>query len=318
MTDADVLVAGEALVDMLPDREGPLAAVESFTRRAGGAPANVAAALATLGRPPLFWTRVGDDPFGEFLLDTLAERGVPDDLVKRDLGASTPLAFVGHDADGDSSFTFYRDDTADTRLEPGGVSDATLAAVDWVHVGGVTLAGGPAREATYDLAARARAADCEVSFDPNARPELWTDRDFPASVDRLLDLATVVKTTPADAAAAGVEADDPTALAEAVLARGPHTALVTLGEAGAVGVADEDAPWGPASARVEGGDVDAVDATGAGDAFTAGAVAALSGGEPLREAVAFAAAVGAAATTARGAMAALPDRDAVRAVRGER
>jgi fructokinase len=318
MTDADVLVAGEALVDMLPDREGPLAAVESFTRRAGGAPANVAAALATLDRPPLFWTRVGDDPFGEFLLDTLAERGVPDDLVKRDLGASTPLAFVGHDADGDSSFTFYRDDTADTRLEPGGVSDATLAAVDWVHVGGVTLAGGSAREATYDLAARARAADCEVSFDPNARPELWTDRDFPASVDRLLDLATVVKTTPADAAAAGVEADDPTALAEAVLARGPHTALVTLGEAGAVGVADEDAPWGPASARVEGRDVDAVDATGAGDAFTAGAVAALSGGEPLREAVAFAAAVGAAATTARGAMAALPDRDAVRAVRGER
>jgi fructokinase len=78
---ADLLVAGEALVDFIPDRPGPLADVETFTRRAGGAPANVAVGLATLGDPPLFWTRVGRDPFGDHLVETLADHGVPDDLV---------------------------------------------------------------------------------------------------------------------------------------------------------------------------------------------------------------------------------------------
>jgi len=313
-----VLVAGETLVDFIPESAGPLADVGTFTRRPGGSTANVAVALARLDHRASFWTRVGDDAFGDFLVDTLAEAGVPTDRVERDPDAKTALAFVSHDAEGDRGFTIYRDGTADTRLEPGTVPDTELAALDWVHVGGVTLTDEPARSATYDLAERASAAGCTVSFDPNARPGLWSAFDYTDSVERMLPDVDVLVASREDLAAAGIERDDPGTLCRAVADRGPDTVFVTMGADGAAAVATEAAHWGPDESRHDGFDVDVVDTTGAGDAFTAGAIAALREGSALAETVAFAGAVGAAATTGRGAMAALPDRDAVRAIRAGR
>jgi fructokinase len=334
MTDSepDLLVAGETLIDFLPDRASSLADVESFSRRAGGAPANVAVALARLDSIPWFWTRVGEDPFGDYLVETLGEYGVPDRFVERDPEADTALAFVSHDEGGERAFTFYRDATADTRVEPGGVPDETLDGVDWVYVGGVMLAAEPGRSATLDLARRAADRDCTVVFDPNARPELWdsddgtSDHGFPASVREMLDHAHVVKATPEDLAAAGFESENPEALTEAVCERGPHTVLLTLGGSGAFAYATEAAPWGAGTAFHEGYDVDPVDTTGAGDAFTAGVLVALSDSalastsdaetpeteSSLSEVLAFANAVAAVTTTAPGAMTALPTREAVR------
>jgi len=80
----------------------------------------------------------------------------PFGLVERDPGAKTTLAFVTHDETGERAFTFYRDGTADTRLEPGRIDDETLADCEWVHAGGVTLSSGPSRAATLDLLERAR------------------------------------------------------------------------------------------------------------------------------------------------------------------
>ncbi|WP_435178353.1 carbohydrate kinase family protein [Halorussus sp. AFM4] len=320
-SDPDVLVAGEALVDFLPDAPGPLAEVENFSRRAGGAPANVAVGLARLDEVPWFWTRVGEDPFGDHLAETLASFGVPDRFVERDPVAKTALAFVSHDEDADRAFTFYRDGTADTRVEPGGVPDATLDAVEWVYVGGVMLAADPGRTATLDLAERATDRGATVVFDPNYRPELWaaSDRDYPDLVAEMLDRADVVKATPEDLAAAGFEAESPEALAGAVADAGPHTVLLTLGESGAFASATDRAPWGPAAASHGGYDVEAVDTTGAGDAFTAGALAALADGDAaevsLSEVLGFANAVAAVTTTAPGAMTALPSREAVREFR---
>ncbi|MWG36255.1 carbohydrate kinase family protein [Halomarina oriensis] len=312
----DVLVAGETLVDFLPGSAGPLASVERFTRRPGGAPANVAVGLATLGHAPWFWTRVGADPFGDLLAETLADHGVPDRFVERDPEAKTTLAFVEHDDAKDRAFTFYRDGTADTRLRPGTVPDGVLASVGWVYVGGVALASGSSREATFDLVERARERGAMVVFDPNARPELWDD-DFAAVATRALEATDVVKATPEDLAAVGLEGS-PAALAEAVLDGGPHTALVTRGAKGAHASSTADAPWGADTVDHAGYPVDPVDTTGAGDAFTAGALAALVDGESLPEVLAFANAVAAVTTTAEGAMTALPDRGAVRAFRSDR
>lgn len=312
--DPDVLVAGETLIDFLPDVEGALATVDTFTRRPGGAPANVAVALARLGRPPWFWTRVGADPFGDVLVETLAAEDVPSRFVERDAEAKTTLAFVERGAD--PSFVFYRDGTADTRLEPGRIPGDVLDAIEWVVLGGVTLAQEPSRAATIDLARRAHSRDCTVVFDPNARPELWAGGDFPGTIDTFLEHVDVLKATPDDLRAAGFDGDAP-ALADSVLERGPHTVAVTLGREGAMARATEDAPWGACSLEHAGYDVDAVDPTGAGDAFLAGLVASLSDGNDLRDCLAFANAVAAVATTGEGAMTALPDREAVEALREE-
>lgn len=320
-TEPDVLVAGETLIDFLPEKSGSLADVETFTRRAGGAPANVAVALARLDETPWFWTRVGEDPFGDHLAATLQEFGVPDRFVERDPDAKTALAFVNHDATADRSFTFYRDGTADTRLEPDTIPDELLDSVEWVSLGGVMLASEPGRTAMLDLAERATANDCTVVFDPNARPELWTKTsEFADLVTEMLDFADVVKATPEDLAAAGIEAEAPEALAKAISRFGPHTVLLTLGDSGAFAYATDEAPWGSAAASHSGYDVDSVDTTGAGDAFLAGALAAFAENEgeseveevSLSDVLGFANAVAAVTTRAPGAMAALPTRSEVR------
>jgi fructokinase len=329
-----ILVAGETIVDFLPETRGALSAVESFSRRAGGAPANVAVALARLGETPTFWTRVGADPFGDFLAERLAAEGLPDSFVERDPGAKTGLAFVSLDEAADRAFSFYHDGAAETRMRPGTVPDDDLAAASWVHVDGLSLDAQPSRDAVIDLARRARAAGAVVSFDPNARPERWTEFDFGDSVREALGLVDVVKATPEDLREAGFDAGtegavgvdrgavDGAALARALTDAGPHTALVTLGDAGAVARATPAAPWVDADEAVAvshpGYDVDPVDTTGAGDAFTAGALASLVDGASLAEALAFANAVAATATTAAGATTALPDRAAVRAFRAAR
>lgn len=321
MTATPPIVAGETLIDFVPATDDPLADVESFDRRAGGAPANVSVGLSRLGRPPLFWTRVGADPFGEFLAARLDREGIPDRFVERERDAATSLAFVSGAATG-PRFTFYRDETADTRLQVGTVPDETLDRTPWVHAGGVTLADEPARSATLDLLERASEAGCTVSFDPNVRPELWgNDAELSTVCGWAIEQTDVLIATPAELRALGCAGDDPVALAEDATARAPHTVVSTLGGDGALAIATDDAPWGPAATNHDGYAIDATDDTGAGDAFTAGLIDALveSGTEPasddrsLAAAVSFANAVAALSTTERGAMEALPTREAVAA-----
>ncbi len=334
MTDTPPLVAGESLIDFVPGTDDPLADVESFDRRAGGAPANVSVGLSRLGRPPLFWTRVGADPFGEFLAARLEREGVSERLVEHDQDAATSLAFVSG-ADVGPRFTFYRDETADTRLQVGTVPDQTLESTPWVHAGGVTLADEPARSATLDLLERAAEADCTVSFDPNVRPELWgNDAELAAVCGWAIEHTDVLIATPAELRTLGYDGDDPATLAEDATAGAPHTVVSTLGEAGSLAVATHDAPWGSATSDHGGYEIEAIDDTGAGDAFTAGLIRALVGvgtetdgtetaetdatgtasdDRPLADALAFANAVAAISTTERGAMEALPTREAVAA-----
>ncbi|SFR51335.1 carbohydrate kinase family protein [Halorubrum sodomense] len=306
----DVLVAGETLIDFIPDRPGPLADVESFSKRAGGAPANVAVGLARLDRTPWFCTALADDPFGSHLARVLDREGVPDDFVTEVPDSRTALAFVSHGPDADREFTFYRSNTADRHLDTSVVGDDTLESVDIVVVGGVTLTVEPARSATFDLVERARDRGCRVVLDPNVRPELWETEPTP-TIERMLSETDVLKATREDLEGAGLPTTPPD-----ILAAGPDAILLTEGSSGARLITDSDARWGAGEWHHPGYDVDdVVDTTGAGDAFAAGAVAGLVAGDEPNAILAFANAVAAASTTRRGAMAALPDRRTVANVR---
>ena len=316
----DILVAGETLVDFIPDAPGPLASVESFSKRPGGAPANVAVGLSRLDAAPEFWTRIGADPFGDYLASALDDEGISDAYVERDPDAKTTLAFVSLGEDAEREFSFYRERAADTRMEVGRVSDPS--AFDWVHLDALSLDTDPSRSAVLDLGERAAETGTTVSFDPNARPERWDEFSYGESVREGFGLADVVKATPEDLRVAGFEGAAPE-LARAVADHGPHTVVITLGGEGAFAFAAPGSPWhdgedGATEVSHPGYDVTPVDTTGAGDAFTAGAVASLAEGSTLEEAVAFANAVAATATTAEGAMTALPSREAVQTFREER
>jgi fructokinase len=337
---ARVLVAGETLVDLVaPDAS--LASADAFAPRVGGAPANVAAGLATLDERAALWTRVGADGFGDRCRGTLADHGVLDDYVEVDPDRQTTVAVAAReeDADPDLSFSFYRGADRYLGTDPGSRDPAdALDGFDVVVVGGIALAVDPVRSAILSLVREAADRDCTVVFDPNARPAAWSADDFADVTGELIELVDVVKATPSDLAAAGFDVAAATpndaeaaagegnarpgdarpgpaaapALAEAVCERGPHTTFLTLGADGAAAASTHRSPFGRGAASHYGHDVDAVDPTGAGDAFLAAVVAELAAGATDPYAVLdVATAAGALATTERGAMPALPDRDAV-------
>lgn len=312
-------MAGETLVDLFPSGPGDLATVDGFVYRAGGAPANVATGLARLDSPPEFWTRLGDDAFGAYLRDVLADHGLDGEFVVTG-DAATALAVVSPTPDGDRSFTFYEADTATLAFETGTVPDSTLPRFDCVHVGGVALTNDAGRDATLDLLERARDANCLVSLDPNTRPDLWDDPEAAGDAIRdALALVDLLFCSPDDLRPLGLgerARSDPEAAAAELLDYGPETVFLTRGGDGATVVAD--LLDGERVTRSEPAfDVDVVDTTGAGDAFTAGALAAYEPGmnaDALDDVLRYANATAALTTTETGGTTALPDDAAVRAL----
>ncbi|WP_336623179.1 PfkB family carbohydrate kinase [Alkalihalophilus lindianensis] len=131
-----VISIGELLIDFLPKEKGKsLKEVVDFEKAAGGAPANVAAAIAKLGGRASFIGKVGNDAFGHFLEKELRNAGVDTRfLVKSDV-YKTALAFVSNQANGERDFMFYRDRSADMMLTADEIEEAWFEEGDIFHFG---------------------------------------------------------------------------------------------------------------------------------------------------------------------------------------
>ncbi len=310
----DVIACGELLIDFVSTESGvTLAEAPAFKKAAGGAPANVAVGVARLGYRAGFMGQVGDDDFGHFLADTLAEAGVDVRGLRFSTEARTALAFVSLRKDGERSFMFYRHPSADMLWRPEDV-DATYAAGTRIfHYGSISLIGEPSRSATLAALAHARRGGALISYDPNLRLALWPSAE--AARAGMLDgwkHADLAKVSEEELEFLTGEAD--MAAAARMLWHDRLKLLtVTRGAAGAVYFLAD------ASGEVPGFKVDAVDTTGAGDGFVAGLLAGLLDGglqferEVVEAALRLGNAVGALTTTQRGAIPALPTRAAVEA-----
>lgn len=307
---ADVVCLGEALVDLVPSNTGVgLAAADSFTKAAGGAPANVAVGLSRLGVAAGFIGCLGEDGFGRFLADTLQAAGVALDGLRFTGAAPTALAVVSLKRDGDRDFIFYGNPAAHTMLAPEDIDERIICDARILHFGSITLIGGPAREATLHAIAVARRNNVLVSFDPNLRLALWPDAAAARAAIRLgLSEADIVKIADEEVEFLTSGCD----LVEAARSLWhPRLRLmaVTRGARGCTWLTATSEGAEPAVP------VSPVDTTGAGDAFMAGLLAGLmvqpelvDDTEALGRVVRFANAAGALATTRRGAIPSLPDR----------
>ncbi|MCU6712612.1 carbohydrate kinase [Paenibacillus sp. J5C_2022] len=189
----DVVALGELLIDFTPhgvsDQGQPL-----FERNPGGAPANVLAALAKLGRKTAFIGAVGNDDFGRYLAETLENSGINTSGMVYTDEARTTLAFVQLDRTGDRSFTFYRKPGADQLLKSEDVHAALVQEAKVFHFGSITLTDEPSRTATLKSAAIARRHGALISYDPNLRLSLWRDAEHArTAIMEGLQLADVVK-----------------------------------------------------------------------------------------------------------------------------
>jgi fructokinase len=254
---------------------------------------------------------VGKDLFGDFILRAMEAEDVDTSAVRRcDPPTRTSLAFVEIGDDGDRSFTFYRSDpAADELLGPEDVSEELLSGASFVNFGSILLIQDPGRSAIRKAVELARDLDIPTAFDVNFREHLWASVETAReSVNPLFDLSTVVKLGDEELATLlGVEGIEEAA--EGLIRRGVPLVLVSLGAQGAFYATRKFSGSVPAF------EVEVVDATGAGDAFFAAALAHLSDDseylldeERVREATVRGCAAGALACTDYGAMRALPTK----------
>tara|TARA_R110002050_G_scaffold536_7_gene3822 strand:- start:2292 stop:3239 length:948 start_codon:yes stop_codon:yes gene_type:complete len=167
----NVFCIGELLIDFVAEKQGnDLAKANNFTKKAGGAPANVASAISKLGGKSYFIGCVGKDPFGTFLINTLTKGQVDVSLAQRS-DTFTTLAFVSLAEDGERDFVFSRgadkELTYDRRL-------SKLFKDQIVHFGAATsFLGGSLEDAYLRYLQEATTNNSFISFDPNFRADLW-------------------------------------------------------------------------------------------------------------------------------------------------
>ena len=169
-----VLSFGELLIDFVALEMGvTVGDASGFVKAPGGAPANVAAAVARLGYQSAFMGQVGDDPFGRHLADVLAVESVDITGLTFSQEARTALAFVSNTADGDRSFMFYRHPSADMLMTPADVDSTVIDTYDVFHYGSITMINEPAKSALLLALDRAVSQGKFISYDPNLRLPLW-------------------------------------------------------------------------------------------------------------------------------------------------
>ena len=257
----DVIALGELLIDFTGSgssgQGNPL-----FEANPGGAPCNVLAMLAKLGRRTAFVGKVGDDLFGRMLREAIREEGIDTSGLVLDPTAHTTLAFVQNAPDGDREFSFYRDPGADELLAPGELP-ALLEETRIFHFGSLSLTREPVRAATRAAVERAKRAGAVISFDPNLRASLW--RTLDAAKEQMLwgcSVCQVLKVAEEELSFLTME-EDLDKGARALRERFPQIALllVTRGKDGSV------AFWKDLRVEEPGYPVTAIDTTGAGDTF---------------------------------------------------
>ena len=254
-----ILVAGEALVDLVLGPGGEVAA------HLGGGPFNCARTLGRLEQPVAYLGRISSDRFGRRLREQLGADGVAlGSLVDTD--DPTTLALAELDAAGAATYRFYVAGTS----APGLTAEAALAAlpdrVEMIHAGTLGLVFEPMAAAVEAVIEHA-AESALVCLDLNCRPAAIVDPGaYRERLARLLRRCHVVKASDADLAWLDPQRDD-LAAARALLDQGPTVVLLTRGGRGATVVGPGEQVEVPAP-RVE-----VVDTIGAGDAFGGGFLA---------------------------------------------
>ena len=270
-----VLCIGEALIDMIcTDRGSRLADGQNFLKKAGGAPANVAAAIAALGGQVDMAAKVGKDPFGQHLIDLLNEMGVNTKWIIQDPNSFTTFAFVSLMEDGERDFYFNRG--ADGQLAISDLATINLNEYSIVHFGSATgFLPGPLQATYLDLLNKAKAAGALISFDPNYRHLLFPNNtaSFVTQSWHYIQSCDFFKLSDEEAMLiTGLDTVD--AAAAALRAKTNAVFAITLGKEGTLLSSNHG------TEIISSIPITAIDATGAGDAFVGAVLYQLIGTTP--------------------------------------
>ena len=310
----DVVALGELLIDFTcvsSDEAG----FPTMAAHPGGAPANFLAALSAFGAKTALLGKVGNDAFGKLLIAACEKAGIKTRGIVTADDVFTTLAFVTLDESGDREFSFSRKPGADTQLRFEELDLSLMDDAKVFHFGTLSLTDEPARTATAEAVAYAKAHGKLITFDPNLRKPLW--RDLDAAKEQMLwglRQADVVKIS--DEEVAFLFDLSPADGAKHILEHfGCTLVFVTCGANGcyfrnAIACGHVDALQG----------ISVVDTTGAGDIFGGSALYQIlqTGVSPdaltesqLREIVRFACTAAGLSTTRHGGISSVPTLEEV-------
>jgi len=293
---ADILAFGEALVELNQPRDGA-----PFTQGFGGDTSNAMIAAARCGARAGYFTAVGADRFGESLAALWKGEGVDASGIVVNGGAHTGLYFVTHGPEG-HSFSYMRAGSAASRLTEADAPTQAIRAARILHVSGISQAiSSSATDLVFAAIDIARQANVLVSYDTNLRLKLWPLRRARAITHEAMRGADIALPSLDDATHLTGESA-PDAILDFYLGLGARVVALKLGKDGSAVATPERRE------RVAPFRVDAVDATGAGDAFDGAFLAEfLARGDPFA-AARFANVAAALSTLGYGAVAPLPRR----------
>jgi 2-dehydro-3-deoxygluconokinase len=280
------------------------APTQGFTRTFGGDTLNCLVAASRLGSRCGYLTRVGDDPFAEFLLASWRREGINLDAVRRVPGFNG-IYFISTTPAGEREFHYYRRGSAASALRRSDLSRRYLARARALHSSGITQALSPsARKCVAHAYRQAKNLGLLTSFDPNFRPRLWSAEEARAAFAEIVPcLDVVLPSAPEDTLVLAGTADPRRAI-DRFWKLGVAIVAVKHGANGCwLGYQGSKEHVAAFPARV-------VDSTGAGDAFDGAFLHALALGMPPPQAARLAAATAALSLKARGAIAGLPGRGA--------
>lgn len=261
----DVVTIGESMVLFQPMSDKTIKYESLFTKSLAGAESNVAIGLTRLGKKVRWISRVGKDPFGEFVLSTLAGEGVDVSKVIHDHESPTAVYFKEGKAFGDPTVYYYRKNSAASNLHPSDVKAEWLEGVKHLHVTGITPAlGEHTAEAVRKTMELAREMGLTISFDPNLRRKLWGEEEAKRVLLSLIPLCDIFLPGVEEAEfLLGQQSIEE--YGEKFLAMGTKAVALKLGSKGSIGFIKGNTVKAPPYVVSN-----VVDTVGAGDAFAAG------------------------------------------------
>lgn len=308
-TDVRFLALGEPLAEFNAEREGLLAGAGRFTMGFGGDTSNAAVAAARTGARTGYLTRIGDDAFGDLLLEMWRNNGVDTSAVIRESGGETGLYFITRQPEAGHRFTYRRAASAASRLSPADVPRDLVARAGLLHLSGITQAiSSSACDTALHAMQVAREAGTVVSYDPNYRPALWPLERARAMVLHSASLADIVLPSLEEGQLITGETR-PEAVVECFARRGPRVVALKMGGDGVL-LSDEGV-----LTHVPAHTVRPVDATGAGDTFDGAFGARLLAGDTPVAAAEYAVVAAALTTTGLGAVDPIPHLRTVEQIR---
>ena len=302
----DVVTFGETMVLFQPMKTAPLRYVSNYEQLIGGAESNLAIGLAKLGHKVGWFSRLGNDEFGHFILSRIRSEGVDTSRVKFDPINPTAVFFKEKRTEKDIRVYYYRSGSAASKLNPEDIDEDYIASAKILHLSGITPAlSDTAYETVFKAIEIAKKHRIKISFDPNLRLKLWSADKARETIFQIAEQADILFPGIHEGEFLTGE-KEPRKIAEKIYRPGQQL-LIKMGEQGTYYTNGKEEEVIPAFKvnRV-------IDPVGAGDGFAAGFLSGYLKGMHWSESIKIGNAIGAMVVMVDGDIEGLPSYEDIK------